>query len=57
MRTIHVFLGVLTAMAFAGMFAAASNAATAGDLVIPALIGVCFGASLTLLLFGSKRRS
>jgi len=57
MRTIHVFLGVLTAMAFAGMFAAASNAATAGDLVIPALIGVCFGASLTLLLFGGKRRS
>jgi len=56
MRAIHAIMFLLIFTTFTAMFAAADNAQTAGDLVIPAGIGLCFAVSLTLLLANEQRR-
>jgi len=56
MRAIHGVLFLLIFVTFTGMFAAADQATSLGDLVIPAGIGLCFAVSLTLLLSEEQRR-
>ena len=56
MRALHFVLFALIFITFTAMFAAADHAQGAGDLVIPAGIGLCFAVSLTLLLVDEQRR-
>jgi hypothetical protein len=55
MRAPYLLIGIVSAFAFAIMFAAGSGAAS-DDVVVPALLGLCFATSVSLALFGTKRQ-
>lgn len=56
MRRLQWTLAFLIFVTFAGAFGAASRAATLGDWVVPGMIGLCFAASLSLLLSDRPKR-
>lgn len=55
MRPLQLFVTSLIFVAYTALYAAVSGAATLGDWLIPAMIGICFAVSLNLVLFQSKK--